>query len=102
MLKKRNEEKSNTHLPISVKSQTGHAVRVDISQDGYGGQCVRVPHTDIWILPYLTSSHLNLIRVQSETATKEDKIILMQGEFSIIFSTKMSNFRICVFRQRLT
>lgn len=51
------------HLSISIKSQTGHTVCVHISQDGYGGQRVWVPHTDVRIFSNLTRGYLDLIRV---------------------------------------
>lgn len=53
-----------THLSICVEGQTGHTVSVNVSQDGYRRQGVRVPHADIRILPNLTCGHLDLIRMQ--------------------------------------
>ena len=57
------------HLSVGVEGEAGDPVRVHVPQDGDGLHGVGVPDADEGVLPHLARGHLDLIRVQRQTAT---------------------------------
>ena len=57
-----------SHLSFCIKGQTGHAVGVDVPQDGHCLHAVGVPYADEGVFPNLTGGHLHLVRVDGQAA----------------------------------